>query len=109
MLNLTGAEGKYLESKEVADYEKFLNAFIEEDCDLIITVGFLIGDATKAAAEANPEVKFSIVDFNYDPLSITSLVKSSILTKPVFLPVIWLPVLPKPVLSEPLAVCPSPL
>ena len=62
-----GVEGKYLESKEVADYEKFLNAFIEEDCNLIITVGFLIGDATMAAAEANPDVKFSIVDYNYDP------------------------------------------
>ena len=62
-----GIEGKYLESKEVADYEKFLNAFIEEKCDLIITVGFLIGDATQAAAEANPDVKFSIVDYNYDP------------------------------------------
>ena len=62
-----GIEGKYLESKEVADYEKNLNAFIEEECDLIVTVGFLIGDATKAAAEANPDVKFSIVDYNYDP------------------------------------------
>jgi basic membrane protein A len=62
-----GIEGKYLESKEVADYEKNLNAFLEEKCDLIVTVGFLIGDATKAAAEANPEVKFSIVDYAYDP------------------------------------------
>jgi len=62
-----GVEGKYLESKEVADYEKNINAFIEEQCDLIITVGFLIGDATKAAAEANPDMKFSIVDFEYDP------------------------------------------
>jgi len=55
-----GVEGKYLESKEVADYEKNLNAFIEEKCDLIITVGFLIGDATKAAAEANPDMKFPL-------------------------------------------------
>ena len=62
-----GIEAKYLESKEVADYEKNLNAFLEEKCDLIVTVGFLIGDATKAAAEANPDVKFSIVDYNYDP------------------------------------------
>lgn len=62
-----GVEGKYLESKELADYEKNLNAFIEEECDLIITVGFMIGDATKAAAEANPELKFSIVDYAYDP------------------------------------------
>lgn len=62
-----GIQGKYVESKEVADYEKNLNAFIEEGCDLIITVGFLIGDATAAAAEANPDLKFSIVDYAYDP------------------------------------------
>jgi basic membrane protein A len=60
-------EGKYLESKEVADYEKNLNAFLEEKCDLIITVGFLLGDATKASAEANKDVKYTIVDYSYDP------------------------------------------
>jgi len=63
-----GVEGKYLESKEVSDYEKNLNAFIEEGCDLIITVGYLIGDATAAAAAANPDVKFTIVDYAYDPV-----------------------------------------
>jgi basic membrane protein A len=62
-----GIEGKYLESQQQTDYEKNINAFIEEGCDLIVTVGFLLGDATAAAAEANPEQKFSIVDFAYDP------------------------------------------
>ena len=62
-----GVEGKYLESQEAADYEKNLNAFIEEGCDLIIPVGFFLSDATKAAAEANPDVNFSIVDVSYDP------------------------------------------
>ena len=63
-----GVEGKYLESKEVADFEKNLNAFVEEKCDVIISVGFLLGDATKAAAENNPDMKFSIVDYGYDPI-----------------------------------------
>lgn len=62
-----GVEGKFLESKEVADFEKNINAFLEEKCDLIVTVGYLLGDATKAAAEANPDAKFSIVDYGYDP------------------------------------------
>jgi len=62
-----GVEGKYLESQQQTDYEKNINAFIEEGCDLIITVGFLLGDATAAAAEANPDQKFSIVDYAYDP------------------------------------------
>ena len=61
-------EAKYLESKEVADFEKNINAFVAEKCDIIITVGFLLGDATKAAAEANPDQKFSIVDVGYDPV-----------------------------------------
>lgn len=62
-----GIEGKYLESQQQTDYERNINALIEEGCDIIITVGFLLGDATAAAAEANPEQPFSIVDFAYDP------------------------------------------
>ncbi len=62
-----GIEGKYLESQQQTDYEKNINLFLDEGCDLIVTVGFLLGDATKAAAEANPDQKFSIVDFAYDP------------------------------------------
>ena len=30
---------------------------------MIVTVGFLLGDATKAAAEANPDSRFAIVDY----------------------------------------------
>jgi basic membrane protein A len=62
-----GIEIKYLESQQQTDYEKNINAFIEEGCDIIITVGFLLGDATAASAEANPDQKFSIVDYAYDP------------------------------------------
>ncbi len=62
-----GVEGKYLESQQQTDYAKNINAFIEEGCDLIITVGFLLGEDTATAAAANPEQKFAIVDFAYDP------------------------------------------
>lgn len=62
-----GVEGKYLESQQQTDYEKHLTAFLGEGCDLIVTVGFLIGDATAEAATANPDANFSIVDFAYDP------------------------------------------
>jgi basic membrane protein A and related proteins len=62
-----GVEIKYLESQSQTDYEKNINAFIQEKCDLIITVGFLLADATKAAAEANPDQKFAIIDQTYDP------------------------------------------
>jgi basic membrane protein A len=62
-----GVEAKYLESTQQTDYAKNINAFIEEKCDLIVTVGFLLGDDTKAAAEKNPDQKFAIVDYAYDP------------------------------------------
>jgi basic membrane protein A len=62
-----GAEAKYLESQQQTDYEKHINSFMADGCDLIVTVGFLLGDATKAAAEANPDQKFAIVDYGYDP------------------------------------------
>jgi basic membrane protein A len=63
-----GVEGQYLESQEAADYEPNIAAFIEQGCDLIVTVGFFLGDATSAAATANAEQAFSIVDFAYDPV-----------------------------------------
>jgi basic membrane protein A len=60
-------EGRFLESQAESDYEANLNSLIEGGCDIIITVGFLMGDATASAAEANPDQHFSIVDFAYDP------------------------------------------
>lgn len=56
---------QYLESQQQSDYEININTFIEADCDLIIPVGFLIADATSAAADANPDQKFAIVDVDY--------------------------------------------
>jgi basic membrane protein A len=59
-----GVDGVFLESQQQTDYEKNLNEFLSQNKDLIITVGFLLADATKAAAEANPEAKFAIIDSN---------------------------------------------
>lgn len=60
-----GIEGKFLESQQQTDYESNINAFLEEGCNIIIPVGFLLADATAAAAEANPDVPFVIVDVNW--------------------------------------------
>ncbi len=60
-------EGQFLESQEQADYDKNIQEFIDANCDIIITVGFLLGDATEQAAQANPDQSFAIVDFAYDP------------------------------------------
>ena len=60
-----GIETKVLESQSANDFETNINTFMDQDCDLIVTVGFLLGDATAAAAEANPDQKFAIVDFDF--------------------------------------------
>ncbi|SDZ34488.1 nucleoside-binding protein [Jannaschia faecimaris] len=60
-------DGRFLESQAETDYEANINSLIDGDCDIIITVGFLLGDATAKAARGNPDQLFSIVDFAYDP------------------------------------------
>lgn len=62
-----GWEATYLESRQQTDYEKNIGEFIKSGCNLIVTVGFLMGDATGAAAKQNPDQKFAIMDFAYDP------------------------------------------
>ena len=58
-------EGKYLESQQQSDYAKNIQQLLDENTDLIITVGFLLGVDTATAAKANPDQKFAIVDYAY--------------------------------------------
>lgn len=58
---------KFIESQAQADYEKNITEFAEQKYDMVITVGFLLGDATQKMAEQYPDVKFAIVDYAYDP------------------------------------------
>jgi basic membrane protein A and related proteins len=62
-----GMEFAHIVSEATTDYERNIENFVNEDCGLIVTVGFLMGDATAAAARAYPEVKFAIVDVAYFP------------------------------------------
>lgn len=57
-----GIEVKYLQSATDADYTPNIETFIDEEYDLIISVGYMLADATREAAEANPEQKFAIID-----------------------------------------------
>jgi basic membrane lipoprotein Med (substrate-binding protein (PBP1-ABC) superfamily) len=63
----TGLEFAYLVSASGSDAERSIEELIVEGTDLIITVGFLMGDATTKAAQRHPEVKFAIVDHAYFP------------------------------------------
>ena len=52
----------YLESKTDADYSANIETYLSEGTDLIICVGYMLAEATKAAAEANPDQLFAIID-----------------------------------------------
>ena len=56
---------KYLQSTTQSDYIPNINTFLGEKCGVIVTVGFLMGPATEAAAKAHPSQKFAIVDCSY--------------------------------------------
>jgi basic membrane protein A and related proteins len=58
---------KYLQSTTQSDYVTNINSFLAEKCGIIVTVGFLMADATKAAAQKNPTHHFAIVDNAYTP------------------------------------------
>ena len=61
-------EPKFAESNSEADYAPNVQAMVSDECGLIVTVGFLLAQATDEAAKANPEERFAIVDFLYtDP------------------------------------------
>jgi len=68
-----GVQIQYLESQSDADYAPNLQSFVDQGCNVIITVGYLLADATKAAAEANPTIQFAIVDSNTSAANVQGL------------------------------------
>lgn len=60
-----GVTAAVLESQAETDYATNIQAFVDQGCKVIVTVGFLLGDATMTAANANPEIPFTIVDYAY--------------------------------------------
>src|SRR6266542_3239833 len=61
-----GVQVKFLESTTSNDFTPNIQTFVQQKCGLIVTVGFLLGDATKASATANANQKYAIVDFAYE-------------------------------------------
>jgi basic membrane protein A len=57
-----GVKANAVESQAETDYASNLSNLVDQGCNIIVTVGFLLADATKAAAEANPDVDFAIID-----------------------------------------------
>lgn len=66
--NNLGATIAYRESQQISDYDTNIEAFTNENCDLIVTVGWMLADATYSAAQSHPNQKFTIADMSYDPI-----------------------------------------
>jgi basic membrane protein A len=57
-----GAKVQYIETTDPKDYAKNIATFADAKYDVIVTVGFALGEATVAAAKQYPDVKFIGVD-----------------------------------------------
>jgi basic membrane protein A len=62
-----GLKSAFIETQQPTDYEKNIEQLISTGSEMIITVGFMLGDATRKMALKYPHVQFAIVDFAYDP------------------------------------------
>jgi basic membrane protein A len=62
-----GVEARYVESKQPTDYEKNIDQLAAENYDAIISVGFLMGDATAVKARQYPGTRFATIDTAYFP------------------------------------------
>ncbi|GAB3585049.1 BMP family ABC transporter substrate-binding protein [Leifsonia lichenia] len=59
-----GISYKKAESKNANDYSPNIQSMVDQNCNLIISVGFNLKDATEKAAKANPDIDFATVDDN---------------------------------------------
>src|SRR5688572_14014372 len=60
-------EFTFLSPEGTSDYEAQIERLIHQSSDLIVTVGFRMGDPTDKAAQRNPDIHFAIVDNAYFP------------------------------------------
>jgi basic membrane protein A and related proteins len=58
-----GVEGRVLTSDQNSDYVPNLSSLAQQQYDLVIAVGFLMGDALNTVATRFPDTNFAIIDF----------------------------------------------
>ena len=76
-LGLTEGDGfKYIETQDAKEYADNIQQFVDAGYNVIVTVGFALGEATAKAAAENPDIYFIGVDqFQGDALpNLTGLV-----------------------------------
>jgi basic membrane protein A len=57
-----GTTAEYVVPKDASDYTADIQSFVDKNYNIIVTVGFNLGDATIKAAKANPNIWFIAVD-----------------------------------------------
>ena len=60
-----GEDYKYLISTQAADYEPNLDAFANEEVDIIVAAGYLFADSIAATVEKYPDQKMLIIDVDW--------------------------------------------
>lgn len=60
--NELGAKTKYIETRDAKDYRANIELFVQNGYDVIVTVGFGLGEATLQAAQKYPKIKFIGID-----------------------------------------------
>lgn len=64
-----GATVNYVETKDANDYEANIRLFAEDGYDVVVTVGFALGEATLSMAAEFPDIDFIGVDqFQVEPV-----------------------------------------
>ncbi|MCG7286441.1 MULTISPECIES: BMP family protein [Micrococcales] len=57
-----GIQEVKVESTAETDFTPNIDSLVQQDCNLIIGVGFLLEDPIQEAAEANPDIEFALID-----------------------------------------------
>ncbi len=69
-----GLDATFIETTAQTDYAANIETCLNDEYDVVVTVGFLIADATRAAAEANPDTYFIGVDQYFADAPVANLV-----------------------------------
>ncbi len=69
-----GLDTTYIETQATTDFATNIDTCVGEGYGAIVTVGFFLGDATKAAAEANPNIFFIGIDQDFAASPLPNLV-----------------------------------
>ena len=65
-VEIMGVQQATAESQSGSDFGPNVESMVAEGCDIVIGVGFLLEEATSAAAQANPDLAFALVDSGFE-------------------------------------------